>query len=203
MNDSRFAVYLVPPYQLARDISEVHHLLRKQYGFSAADRFQVHCTIKGFFKKNDRSADELENELELFFQDQRPIPVSIEGYRADQIGFGLSLMNYASQPNKPFLTFREDLVEITRPYIAEDCDFIDRDLGREFHPHITFAFRDIPEDLYENVLGWLENGPDLKQRFLADTYNFLEFFSEDWNGNWWETLTWRLIKSWVLKKDQE
>ena len=175
MNDSRFAVYLIPPYPLTRNVAEVHHLLRKQFGFTAGDRFSVHCTVKGFFKKNDRAAEDLGAELDTFFQNQDPLMVSAEDYRVDPIGFGLSLLNLDGQPNVPFLDFREKVVDITRPYIADDCDFKDRDLGREFHPHITFAFRDIPNELYDDVLAWIGNGPNLKGKFLAETYHYLEF----------------------------
>ena len=202
MTDSRFAVYLIPPYPLTRNVAEIHYLLRKQFGFTAADRFSVHCTVKGFFKKNDRAAEDLGAELDTFFQNQKPLMVSAEDYLITPIGFGLSLLNLNSQPNVPFLDFRERVVDITRPYISDDCDFKDRDLGREFHPHITFAFRDIPNELYDIVLAWIENGPDLKGKFLAETYHYLEFFSEDWSGRWWETLTWRLLNSWHLQGER-
>ena len=199
MTNSRFAVYLIPPYQLSKGVAEVHYLLRKQFGFSAADRFPVHCTMKGFFKKNDKPASQLTEDLNQFFENKTALPVSGDENRINPIGFGLSLMNRDGIPNTPFLDFRENLVDITRPYIADDCDFIDHDLGRPFHPHITFSFRDIPNELYDDILAWMEAGPDLKGPFLAETFHFMEIFSEDWEGNWWETLTWRLIKSWRLK----
>lgn len=53
MTKSRFALYLVPPYPVARDVAEIHAMLRKQFGLVVADNFQVHCTIKGFFKMVD------------------------------------------------------------------------------------------------------------------------------------------------------
>jgi len=202
MSDSRFAVYLILPYQLSKGISEAHYLLRKQFGFAAADRFPVHCTIKGFFKKNDRPASQLQGELDQFFQAQFAIPVSAEELRVDPIGFGLSLMTLDGEPNTPFLDFREKVVDITRPYIADDCDFKSHDLGRSFHPHITFSFRDIPNELYDDVFAWMEAGPELKGPFLADTFHFLEVFSEDWSGSWWDTLTWRLLKSWRLTSEK-
>jgi hypothetical protein len=31
---------------------------------------------------------------------------------------------------------------------------------------------------------------------VADTFHFLEFSSQDWEGDWEQTLTWRLLKSW-------
>ncbi len=199
MANSRFAVYLIPPYQLSKGVAEVHYLLRKQFGFAAADRFPVHCTIKGFFKKNEKTASQLEKDLNLFFENKTALPVSVDKNRIDPIGFGLSLMNRESIPNTPFLDFRENLVDITRPYIADDCDFIDHDLGRPFHPHITLSFRDIPNELYDDIFAWMDAGPDLKGPFLAETFHFMEIFSEDWEGSWWDTLTWRLIKSWRLK----
>ena len=199
MTNSRFAVYLIPPYQLSKGVADVHYLLRKQFGFAAADRFPVHCTMKGFFKKNEKPASQLAEDLNQFFENKTALPVSGDEYIIYPIGFGLSLMNKDGIPNTPFLDFRENLVDITRPYIADDCDFIDHDLGRPFHPHITFSFRDIPNELYDDIFAWMEAGPDLKGPFLAETFHFMEIFSEDWEGSWWETLTWRLIKSWRLK----
>ena len=80
--------------------------------------------------------------------------------------------------------------------------FKDHDLGRTFHPHITFSFRDIPNDLYDNVFAWMEAGPDLKGPFLANTFHFMEVFSKDWSGSWWDSLTWRLLKSWHLTPEK-
>ena len=199
MTDSRFAVYLIPPYHIARDIAQAHTMLRKQFGFAAADRFPVHCTIKGFFKKNDLSISALQSDLDSFFTGQPPIPVSVEDFRVNPIGFGLSLMNLDGKPNQNFLDFREKVIELTEPYIADDCDFKDHDLGRPFHPHITFSFRDIPNDLYDNVFKWMEDGPDFTGPFIAKTYHLLEFFSDDWPGKWWESISWRLLYTWRLE----
>jgi hypothetical protein len=199
MSDSRFAVYLIPPYSLSQKVAETHWLLRKQFGFTAADLFPVHCTIKGFFKKNELPITQLEHDLNEFFRVQPAIHVNVDDYRVDPIGFGLSLMIFEGKVNQPFLDFREKIVKITEPYIADDCDFRDHDLGRPFHPHITFSFRDIPNELYENVFKWMEDGPDFSGSFLADTYHLLEFFSQDWDGNWWESLSWRLLNSWRLE----
>ena len=78
---SRFAFYLVPPYQIARDIAEIHSMLEKQFGFSAANKFQVHCTIKGFFKKNDKPLETLLAGLDTFMEGQRAFDVEFNGFR--------------------------------------------------------------------------------------------------------------------------
>jgi hypothetical protein len=100
--------------------------------------------------------------------------------------------------NTSLLDLQERIVEVVKPFMAPDCDFREHDLGRPYHPHITFAFRDCQPGDYDQVISWLEKGPDLDMPFLADRYHFLEFFSEDWEGPWWETITWRLIQTWML-----
>jgi 2'-5' RNA ligase len=196
---SRFAFYLVPPYQVSRDLAEIHAMLEKQYGFSAAGKFQAHCTIKGFFKKNDKSIETLIRNLDDFMKDQKPIMVEFSGYRTKKTSIVLKLDTIDGAPNQELNQFRERIVEITRPFIAPDCDFLDSDLGVQFQAHFTLAFRDISTELFDQVIAWLADAPVPTGKFKADISHFLEFFSEDWEGQWWQTLTWKLHKSWRIK----
>ncbi len=102
--------------------------------------------------------------------------------------------------NQTLLIFRESIVNIVKPYIAADCDFYDSDMGPPFKGHITLAFRDIEQIMYPQILEWLKDAPIPTGKFQASTFHFLEFFSDDWDGNWWETLSWKLHRSWRLNK---
>jgi len=197
-NETRFAFYLVPPYPIARDLAEIHTLLEKQYGFKAGGRFQAHCTIKGFFKKNDKPAGALETELDVFLSGQKPFQVEFNHLRKKPTSIVLRIDQLNEAPNQALLRFREKVVEITRPYIAPDCDFVESDLAQPFEGHFTLAFRDILPDQHSRVVSWLEEAPIPTGKFLATDFHFLEFLSDDWRGNWWKTLTWNLIKSWRL-----
>ncbi|MEA3326351.1 MAG: 2'-5' RNA ligase family protein [Chloroflexota bacterium] len=195
---SRFAFFLVPPYHIAKDIAEIHSMLKKQYGLSAAGRFQVHCTIKGFFKSNERPIETLIEELDTFLNAQKPFMVEFNGCYTKPISIVLRLDEIDGTNNQTMLDFREAVVEIIRPYIAGDCDFIKSDLGLPFKGHVTLAFRDITNEMYPQILEWLKDAPIPKGKFQANTFHFLEFYSEDWDGNWWETITWKLHRSWRL-----
>lgn len=198
-HDSRFAVYLIPPYRVARDIAEIHYMLRKQFGFAAADRLQVHATIKGFFKKNEKPVNDLITGLDQVFQSQRPFWVDYnQKFRRDEIGMGLDISYRGSQLNQDLMVFREKVIDVVRPFIADDCDFVKEDLGNPFRGHITLAFRDIPPEIYDDVLAYLAEAPLPKEPFVAQTFHLLEYFCNDWNGPWWETLSSRLVKSWRL-----
>lgn len=194
---SRFAVYLIPPYPISRDVAEIHALLGKQFGFKAAGRFQVHATIKGFFKKTPGPLEPISERLDAVFAAQRPFDVQFSGYRIDEIGIGLNLAALEAEGDE-LLAFRTRVVEAVRPFIAPDCDFVASDLGPPFQAHITLAFRDIPTNLYDQVFSWLADAPIPTGSFTASTFHFLEFFSEQWDGPWWEDLTWRLLKAWQL-----
>ena len=152
-HDSRFAVYLIPPYRVARDIAEIHYMLRKQFGFAAADRLQVHATMKGFFKKNDLPISQLIAGLDSVFEAQNPFWVEISPkFRSDQIGMGLDISNSGTALNPKLMDLRERIVGVVQPFIAEDCDFVKEDLGKPFRGHVTLAFRDIPPEMYDDVL---------------------------------------------------
>ena len=194
----RYAVYLIPPYPVSRQVAEIHQLLEMQFGLKAASRFQVHATIKGFFKKTPGPLEPLIARLDEVFARQRPLIVAAEGIRRDEIGFGLDLGLLNGEINQPLNAFRERVVDAVRPFIAPDCDFAAADLGVPFRAHITLAFRDIPPDAYDQIVAWTMEAQPLTGPFIANTFHFLEFHSNQWGGPWWEDLTWRLIKSWSL-----
>ena len=194
----RYALYLIPPYPISRQVAEIHHLLEKQFGLKAAGRFQVHATIKGFFKKTPDPVDAIIPRLDAVFAEQSPLTVAAEGIRRDEIGFGLDLSLLDGAINQPLFDFREQVVDAVRPFIAPDCDFVDSDLGAPFRAHITLAFRDIPPDAYDQIVDWVQEALPGPEPFVASTFHFLEFHSSQWEGAWWEDLTWRLLKSWRL-----
>ena len=195
---SRYAVYLIPPYAVSRMVMEVHQMLRKQFGLKAADRFQVHATVKGFFKKVEGPVEPLISELDGVFAEQWPIEIQFWGFRNDEIGIGLDVSQIDGKPNDALHSFRERIVTVVRPYIAPDCDFAASDLGNPYEAHITLAFRDVPLSLYDDVLAFLEDAPLPAGSFIARDFHFLQFFSEEWPGDWWQSLSWQLIKSWRL-----
>jgi 2'-5' RNA ligase len=197
---SRFAVYLIPPYDVSRLVMEIHQMLRKQFGLVAADRFQVHATVKGFFKKVDGPVAPLVERLNALFLVQRPFPIYFSGYRNDEIGIGLNVSLADGKPNEALYAFRERVVEVVRPTIAPDCDFVASDLGNPYEAHITLAFRDVSLSLYDDVLAYLADAPLPSTPFVARDFHFLQFFSEEWDGRWWQTLSWQLIKSWHLSE---
>ena len=194
----RYAVYLIPPYGVSHCVENVHRLLTKQFGFTAASKFQVHATLKGFFKCSECTIDTLIANLDPVFEKQEAFPVHFEGFHIDDVGFGLDVSRIGDAPNLPLNELRSKVVDAVQPYIAGDCDFVESDLGSPFKAHITLAFRDVSPEFRNSVLAYIEPSLLPGEPFLADTFHLLEFHSEDWGESWDKTLTWRLLKSWRL-----
>lgn len=194
---SRFAVYLIPPYHVARAVVEIHQVLAKQFGLAASSRFQVHATIQGFFKKLDGPLDPLTEHLDDVFASQHPVPIHFCGIRRDPMGVSLDISCIGERPNRELLGLYEHVTTVVRPYISPDCDFV-ADSGQPFGAHITLAFRDFVPKLQDEVLEYLTDAPLPTGSFTADTFHFVQFYSQDWAGAWEKTLTWRLLRSWRL-----
>jgi 2'-5' RNA ligase len=197
----RYAVYLIPPYPIAQPVAEIHSMLRKQYGLIAADQFQVHATIIGFFKKADGPLEALTERLDQVFAAQHTIQIAINGLREDPVGIGLDISRLDGQFNPDLLALRQRAAEAVRPWVAPDPTRSAEKLDRPFHAHITLAFRDIPPALREDVRECIHRAPVPSEPFVADTFHFLAFSSEDWTGRWEQTLRWRVLKSWQLKSE--
>jgi 2'-5' RNA ligase len=202
LSQFRYAVYLIPPYEVARRIIEVHSMLKKQFGFTAADKFQVHATLKGFFKCSGCSPEPLIRSLDPVFRSQEILPIHFNGFHIDEVGVGLDISRIGDRPNQELTDLRSRVVDVVLPFIAPDCDFAERDLGSPFKAHITLAFRDICPEIRESVLTYLRQAPLPSEPFIADTFHLLEFSSQDWEGSWDATLTWRLLHSWRLDRDR-
>lgn len=198
---NRFAFYLLPPFSLVRDVDDVHRVLKKEFGLEAAGRFQVHATIKGFFKmRSGKDPMELQKELDQCLLDWKAFPVRVcHDLRVDEIGVGLNLEDEGEDHSRGLMGIREAIVDCILPYIDDDCDFSAEDLKNPFKAHITLAFRDITQDIQQPVLDYISEAlPDLQRSFTARDFQFVEYCSERWEHDWWTDLTWKRLKHWRL-----
>jgi 2'-5' RNA ligase len=193
---TRYALYLIPPYSVVKPVADIHALLRKQFGFSAADRFMVHATIKGFFQRVEGPLEPLIERLDVVMGYQRPFPVQFSGVHRDPVGVGLLLDCPGQGDDNELHALHQRVYEAVAPYIAPGCPFTEWEQQNPFSAHIALAFRDIPQLMQDEVLDYIQDAPLPSEPFVADRYHFLEFHSQDWAGDWDKTLTWRLIKTW-------
>ena len=201
MSHRQYGVYLIPPPELIGPIRAAQELLSAQFGARIASRFMVHCTLKGFTKLADGAtpADFIPT-LDALYAKTPSFPAELEQLWLSPSG---SSLLQVLRNTDALQRLHEDTWTAVSPYIAEDCPFSHREpAGPKFQPHITLVQSDLPSEsglrsqghalasyLYANLPS---------HRFTARTIQLVEFTSEDWRGDWWQTLQWRLLKGWSL-----
>jgi hypothetical protein len=201
--DLRYAVYLRPSYEMSRAQAEVHDVLEQQYGLKAAGNFMPHATIKGFFR-SEASEGSIAARLGAVLDGREAFDVfngGIVTFARDGIAIDVNDTSEGT-PNVPLQDLHRAVMDAVVPLVDPACEFTQEETEiayERFRAHLTLAMADVPEHLFDEVLAFVrEAAPIGPPSFLADTVQLVAFRSEDWEGRWWETLRWRLLRSWAL-----
>ena len=178
-------------------------MLERQYGLRAAGNFMPHATIKGFFRSEAREGS-IAARLDTVLEGREAFEVFNRGivtFGRDGIAIDINSTSEGT-PNVILRDLHLGVMEAVMPLVDPACEFTrkERELAYErYRAHLTLAMADVPEHLFDEVLSFVrEADPIGPSSFLAETVQLVGFHSEDWEGQWWETLRWRLLRSWSL-----
>jgi hypothetical protein len=103
--------------------------------------------------------------------------------------------------NAPMRELRERALSAPIPLIDDDCAFSAGEWVRErYEAHLTLAMADIPPRFFDEILRFCQGlGPIGPEGFIAERVHLYAFESDDWNGAWGESLSWKLLESWKLQ----
>lgn len=204
----QYGVYLIPPPHLVYAVGVGHQLLKSEFNAVTAGTFMVHCTLKGFFKLAEGAKpDDFVPALDELFTKTPAFPTEFTELWNLNRGESASIL-IGMDRTEAFHKLHNDIWDIVRPYIAPDCIFSPVEpAGPNFPPHVTLAQSDVPTEpgLFNQAVALCQHIFDtsLKGRFMAQQMQLIEFYSENWAGNWWETIRYRQLKGWKLAKVHE
>ena len=200
----RYGFYLRPDLKTSIAISQMHRVLRAQYGLIAGGLFMPHATIKGFYKSEARPQEMVER-----------LNKTLAGFKPFRVYNGGSILmgprgvvtSWRDLPDGRRNTALDEIqdcaFEALLPIIPADCAFTKGDPrgpngNPPFHAHITLAMADVEPSMRDEVLAFVNQGGKVgSESFMADTYHLFRF-KADWAGAWWHTLSWELLHSWRL-----
>lgn len=204
MGDLYYGVYLIPPPPLVYALALAHSVYQHEFRAFTAGRFMSHCTIKGFFKLAPGSTlDSFVPALDKLFADSGNFPVEIKPpWVTSGAPIGESIILWLGKTPE-FQSFHNDVWAIIKPHVAADCLFTPTEpLEEHFPPHLTLVQSDLPAEpaILAQAMALAQHIYDNlpTHSFQAQEMQLVEFQSEDWAGEWWESLVYRLIKGWRL-----
>jgi 2'-5' RNA ligase len=186
---------------MSRAQSEIHDVLRRQFGLEVGGKFMPHATIMSFFR-SDAPLAEIEAAIDGVVARHAPFTVTNGGPRPHgRSGVSLDVDHDASgKPNAAMRAIHEDAFAAILPLVHPDCEFAFGDWsGEQFRAHLTLAMADIPDRFFDEILAFVEDAAPIGPReFLAEYFHLYAFLSDDWGGRWWETMSWQDLGSWRL-----
>jgi hypothetical protein len=199
--DIRFGFYLRPSFEISQAQAMMHDLLRRQFGLQVGGVFMPHGTIKGFFR-SDASVAEIEAACDRAVAGFAAIPVVNNGVIAfGRSGLALNVhQDEFGERNEALFRFHTAVMDQIEPLVHPDCDFSPREWAREkFFAHLTLVMADLPDFAFEEILEFVRQAEPLgPPRFMAEYFHLYAFHSDDWSGNWWDTLEWTFLRNWRL-----
>lgn len=171
-----YGVYLRPDAATCRAVGELTDVVRRQFGLVSASAFPPHVTLVGAW-----SSAVAESARET-------VQVVVDGSldRVDVEHYGAATSDYT-------------------PVLDHDRrsprgNFADYDAPR-FSAHISLASHDLQErpELCDEVEAFIRDLTDVvPSGFTGEVVSLYRLHSADWEGPWWEDLSWRLLQSWTL-----
>jgi 2'-5' RNA ligase len=175
MNQSkqRFFIALVPPPDIEQHITEIQQYFAEHYNSRGALNSPPHITLQPPFHSLAEDVPKLEESLNQFSVNRRPIPVTLSGFAA----FAPRVI-YVDVVKSPELL---EIHSYLMSYMEANLGIVDRvSQSRPFVPHMTVAFRDLTKENFQAA--WLEfAGRELHLEFTASALTLLLHDGSRWN----------------------
>lgn len=199
----RYGIFLRPDPATCWAVTQVTTALRQQFGLVSAGAYPPHVTLIGNLA-TDAGIDELVARLDPVFTDVAPITVFNSGAHLHGRGYeyNVDLDRHATRPNQALGTVAAATVAAVLPLSLVVDDYLTTPVeDYVFAGHLGLASHDLKVDgrLVDEVGDFIDGLPVVPPpSFVARWYSLFEFRADDWQGPWWQTLTWRNIRSWAV-----
>ncbi|WP_445518286.1 2'-5' RNA ligase family protein [Streptomyces sp. NEAU-174] len=200
----RYGVFLRPDPGTCALLTELHLLLRQQYGLVSCAAYPPHATLAGNMP-TDAPEDELTGRIGTALAGTAAFTAYNLGIEKGGGGIGFNLHDLPDGSPNPGITNLLDTVRRAMAPVAEPMDHYRAnplDPGR-FRAHLSIASHELTlrPDLYEEIGEFLDTlAADPPKRFTAETISLFRFHSGDWNAQWWRDMTWVHVRSWRLTR---
>ncbi|MET0432607.1 MAG: heme utilization protein [Cellulomonas sp.] len=203
MTEPVYGVFLIPDPATSAAVTSITLSVERQFGFVSAGRFPPHATLAGSVPIR-ADVPEIVAALDPVLRDRPGFAVHHSGivrhgaavtYDVDRLPDGTRNLALA------------DLAADVNAALAPLAHAIDALLVSPFRPglfraHISLASHEMntQPELADQVEAFVRAvpAPAVPASFPASLVGLYEFRSAGWTGDWWETLTWRHLRTWRL-----
>ena len=198
-----YGVFLLPDPLTGRAITSITFNVQQQFGLVSAGKYPPHATLAGSVPI-DAEPQTVAEALTPVIERHRPFPMHNAGIKklTSAIVYDMNTLPCGAH-NQPLTDLALDINATLAPLRGE----LPQKLVGPFHPegfhaHMSLASHElmIRPELNEQVEAFIRAMPDTPPTdTIGEWVALYQFWSEDWQGNWWETLRWRQEHAWQLQ----
>lgn len=167
----KYFLALVPPDPIFSRSHQIKEKILETYGLKYALKSPPHITLKMPFSYNEAKEDYLSGRLSEFLANQRSFSVGISGIGT----FGQRVIFQEILANPDLIELQKSL----KSFCKRELLLVDELSDRNYHPHLTLAFKDLKPSKFEGVLQ-LAKECQFKSEFVVDRMMLLKKLDGKW-----------------------
>ena len=167
----KYFLALIPPPEVLQKVQDLKLVIRDEFGIKYALKSPPHVTLKMPFNYNEAKEMLLEQKLRDFLKAQMPITVRISGVG----NFGNRVIFLGIEKTRELVELQSSL----KVFCKKELNLVDELSDRNYHPHMTVAFKDLKPSQFGGVLGLVKGG-SFEAEYLASDLMILKRIEQKW-----------------------
>ena len=172
MSDIYF-IALIPPAPLKRQIQEIKLEVKEQFNSSHSLNAPPHITLLSPFRMDDEQEDQLDSLLHVFARGVEPFSVQLKDFST----FPPRVVFIDVVKSPELIELQKKLEDIAR---SKPDIFSYNYQEREYHPHVTLAFKDLSKTNFYKAWNTFKNR-NFEDKFVAESLYLLKHNGKRWN----------------------
>jgi 2'-5' RNA ligase len=140
----KYFMALVPPAEILERVTAIKEELQQKFGIKYALKSPAHVTLKMPFSYNEAKEDFLASRLGEFVKERAGFSVEVNSVGT----FGNRVIFLDIVKSLPLESLQSDL----RGFCRKELNLVEELSDRNYHPHMTVAFKDLKPAQFREVL---------------------------------------------------
>ncbi|UZD21729.1 2'-5' RNA ligase family protein [Algoriphagus halophytocola] len=140
----KYFLALVPEGKIQDEATALKYELKDAFNVKYALKSPAHVTMKMPFVYNEAKEGVLLAKLRQFTQEFHSMKIQVDGVET----FGQRVIFLGIAADADLISFQQEL----KLYCKRELNLVDELSDRNFHPHMTIAFKDLKKNNFQQVL---------------------------------------------------
>ncbi|TDQ17192.1 2'-5' RNA ligase [Algoriphagus boseongensis] len=140
----KYFLAIVPPEPVLSQAEGIKQEIKERFNVKYALKSPAHITLKMPFTYNEAKEEALVEKLSQFLSGGPAFPLKIGGIET----FGNRVIFLGVEKNSQLIQLQSSL----KIFCKKDLHLVDELSDRNFHPHMTLAFKDLKPSKFQEVL---------------------------------------------------